>query len=154
MFACLAIAMFVGMFLSFAGSGLSVRDLLLKGTIALPNGANTVYTAGIDLGAQSGKQDFVANCEFLITAPALVVGDLGNGDTMKYSLQSDNDSAFGSPATFADLLTQTGAGGVGAAAATVRFRPPTDCERYWRLRAINSAAGDASDKSGTLELLV
>jgi hypothetical protein len=73
---------------------------------------------------------------------------------MKYGVQCDSDSAFGSPKTLAlEALVQTGAGGAGAAAATARFRLPTDCERYVRVSAVNSAAGDASDKSVTAELL-
>jgi hypothetical protein len=129
--------------------GFNVRDTNLKQTKALPNGAATVYTDAFDLGAASGKQDRLANCELLISAPALVVGDLGNGDTMKYDVQCDDDSAFGSPRTLGlAVITQTG-----AAAATARFRLPTNCERYVRVAATNSAAGDASDKSVTAELL-
>jgi hypothetical protein len=131
-----------------------VRDANLKQTKALPNGANTIYTDAFDLGAQSGKQACLAQCELLISAPALVVGDLADAATMKYGVQCDNDAAFGSPKTLAlEALVQTGAGGAGAAAAKARFRLPSDCERYVRISAVNSGAGDASDKSVTVELL-
>lgn len=129
-----------------------VKDASLSVTKALPNGANTIYTDGIDLGHGS-KGDFLANCELLIEAPLLVVGDLANAATMKYSIQHDTDSAFGSAVTLLpDVLTQTGAGGVGAAAATKRVRLPSDVNRYVRVMAVNSGAGDASDKSVTVGL--
>jgi hypothetical protein len=127
-----------------------ITDGLLKVTKALPNGAATVYSDGLDLGGG----DIVAPFEVKISAPALVVGDLGNADTMKYSLQMDTDPAFGSPTELLDdLIIQTGANGAGAAAATKTVRLPVATERYLRLKVVNSAAGDASDKSATLELL-
>jgi hypothetical protein len=74
---------------------------------------------------------------------------------MKYSLQCDTDPAFGTVSTYlADVLVQTGAAGAGAAAATKRIALPSDAnQRYWRLRAINSAAGNASTKSAALSVL-
>jgi hypothetical protein len=67
---------------------------------------------------------------------------------MKYDVQCDTDSAFGSPTTLAkEVVVQTGAGGVGAALQTVLFAIPPQCERYVRVAATNSAAGDASDKT-------
>jgi hypothetical protein len=133
---------------------MNVRDTELKKTKALPNGAATIYTDGIDLGAITARGALLAQCELLISAPALVVGDLADTKTMKYDVQCDADSAFGSARTLAlAVITQTGAGGAGAAAATARFRLPSDCERYLRVAATNDAAGDASDKSVTVELL-
>lgn len=132
----------------------NVRDAQLKKTRALPNGASNVVSDAIDLDAITAKGAVLADCELLISAPALVVGDLGDGATMKYDVECDSDSAHGSPRIIAkEVLVQTGAGGAGAAAATKRFRLPSDCERYVRVRATNSAAGDASDKSMTIELL-
>ena len=132
----------------------NVRDLDLKETKALPNGAAAVYCDGIDLGAISSNGALLAGVEMLITAPALATADLGDGATMKYDVQCDSDSAFGSARTLGlAVITQTGADSAGAAAATARFRLPTNCERYVRVAATNSAAGDASDKSMTVELL-
>lgn len=131
-----------------------IRDALLTATKALPNGAATIYTDGIDLG-HGAKGDHLATCELYIEAPALVVGDLANGETVKYSIQHDTDSAFGSATSVEDdVLTQTGAGGAGAVAATKRFRLPVDVKRYVRVKAVNSGAGDASDKSVTVSLLM
>ena len=132
---------------------LSVQDAQLTKTKALPNGAATIYTDGIDLGVSANGRH-LAQCELEISAPALATADLGDAATMKYSVEMDTDSAFGSAtALFTDVLTQTGAGGAGAAAATKRVRLPSDVERYVRVKAVNSAAGDASDKSVTAKLL-
>jgi len=128
-------------------------DAELTVTKALPNGAATIYTDGIDLGV-SDDGLHLADCELEISAPALATAELGDGDTIKYSVEMDNDSAFGSPtALFPDVLTQTGADAAGAAAATKRVRLPSDVERYIRVKAVNSAAGNASGKSVTASLL-
>jgi hypothetical protein len=131
----------------------NVQDANFSVDRALPNGAATVHSTALDLGAISAAGAFLADAEILVEAPALVVGDLGNGDTMKYHLECDSDAAFGSPRTFAsDIITQTGAGGAGAAADTARLRLPSNCERYVRLGITNSGAGDASDKEATISL--
>jgi len=132
---------------------LQLKDANLIKTAVLPNGAAATQTTGFDTGVQSGHGDFLARCELLIAAPALVVGDLADGATMTYSVESDNDVAFGSPKIVADkVLIQTGAGGAGAAAASARFRLAENTERYLRVKATNSGAGDASDKSMTVSL--
>ena len=129
-----------------------VSDAALKVTKALPNGAATIYSDGIDLGV-GAKGDFLANVELYITAPALATGVMGDGKTMKYSVQHDTDSAFGTAAVLmTDVITQTGAGGTGAAAATVSVRLPVDVNRYVRIRAIGSATGDCSSSSLTAEI--
>lgn len=126
-----------------------VKDSNLTVTKALPNGAATISTAAIDLDVSTRSQ-FAGGprVELLIEAPALAFADLGDAATMKYEVYHDTDSAFGSEVSlYGVVLTQTGAGGVGAAAATKRVALPTDCKRYLRVKATNSAAGDASDKS-------
>ncbi len=128
-----------------------LKDADLIVTRALPNGAATVSSAAIDLGA--GRKYLQPSIQFMIVAPALVVGDLGNGETMTYVIQTDNDAAFGSPTTRETVITQTGAGGVGAAAQTAYWKPDTECERYVRVAITNSAAGDASDKTATFQLV-
>jgi hypothetical protein len=40
-----------------------------------------------------------------------------------------------------------------AEAATLRWRPSSDCKRYIRLKVVGSDAGDASGSSATIELL-
>jgi len=126
------------------------KDATLVKTKALPNGAATIKTDGIDLGALSQNGARLAEIEFEISAPALATADLPDTKTIKYSVETDDDSAFGSATVvMTDVLVQTGAGGAGAGAATKRFRLPTDSERYVRISAVNSGTGDASDKSVT-----
>lgn len=128
-----------------------VKDAQLIETKALPNGAATIYSTGLDLQAiNSIVGERLQDCELEIVAPALTTGMLGDGATMKYSIQTATDSGFTTPDTIAaDILTQTGAGGAGAATATVRFRLPSQSKRFVRVRAINSAAGNASTVSLT-----
>lgn len=134
------------------GSAFAVGDAQLVVTKALPNGAASVTTDGFDLG-HGTTGDFLANCELVISAPALVVGDLADAATMTYIVQHDTDAAFGTVATLIDnALVQTGAGGAGAAAATATIRLPSTTKRHVRVKATNSGAGDASDKSVTVSL--
>jgi hypothetical protein len=134
--------------------GFLMKDGLLKKTAALPAAAGSTSTAGIDL-EEGTRGDFLANCEFLLTAPALTTTQLPDTKTMTYKLEHDTDSAFGTATTIAaSVITQTGAGGAGAAGSTFRFRAATTVKRYVRATATGGAAiGDCSAASMTLELL-
>jgi hypothetical protein len=128
----------------------NLKDALLSVTKALPNGAAAVESDGLDVGAKTDR-GIGPPVAILIEAPALATADLPDTETMTYKLQHDDDSAFGTAADLADaLLTQTGAGGAGADAASVRYRLPPHCKRYVRAVATNSGAGDASDKDMTV----
>ena len=130
-----------------------VKDANFVTTKALPNGAAAVQSSGFDLNLRTARGARLEDYELEIVAPALVTGDLPDTKTMIYDVQMDTVSNFASPTTIAkQVLTQTGAGGVGAAAAACRFRIPSDCEQYIRVQATNSGAGDASDKSMTVQL--
>ena len=138
-----------------------VRDALTRLTLALPNGAATAYaTPGIDLGALSTSGRNLADCELLLSAPALTTGQQPDAKTLIYSILIDTVDPIDASSTVMNLsvLTQTGAGGAGAAAATWRGKIPTvfslASARIVGFRAIGSAAGDASAASATLELLV
>lgn len=136
--------------------GYELKDASLKLTLALPAGATTVYaTPGIDTGKTTTQGVQTADVEFLLTAPALTTGQLGDGATMKYSILMDTENPVDASSTvlFADILTQTGAGGAGAAAATKRFKLPSDALRIIGFKAVNSAASDASGASATLEVV-
>lgn len=135
------------------GFKLQDDDASVKKTRALPNGAATVAADGFDLGHGS-RGDHVADVELQIEAPALVVGDLADAATMTYDVYHDTASDFGSEALLMDnVITQTGAGGAGAAAQTKAVRLPVDVNRYVRVKVTNSGAGDASDKTATIRLL-
>lgn len=129
------------------------QDAELIQTKAMPTGASAVSTDGFDLGHTTDGH-VVQPFEIKIDAPALTTGMLGDAATVKYDVECDTDSAFGSARVIAkEVLTQTGAGGAGAAAATKYFRVPTDCERYVRVKATKSASGDASSVSMTAALV-
>ncbi len=129
-----------------------VKDASLSVTKALPNGAATTASDGIDLG-HGANGDFLADCELLIEAPALGVTPMPNAKTMTYDVYHDTDAAFGSEVKLGTaVLVQTGAGGVGCAAATARFRFPSNVNRHVRVKATGSAVGDASASSFTAGL--
>lgn len=139
--------------LNFAGTGYGVRDAALKVTKALPNGAANVTSDAIDLGKTSAG-DFVANVEFLLSAPALTTAQQPDAKTMIYDVLVSDNADMSVPTTLiAGAITQTGAGGAGAAAATYKFKLPTNTKRYLAIKATGSAVGDSSAKSLTLELL-
>ena len=131
------------------------RDASLAETKALPAAAATAYTDGIDLGARNatlGK--FLAECEFLVAVPA--TPSLVEAKTIIVDIQTDNDVAFGSAKTVIDnIFTVTGAAAAaGGAAASERFRLPSNVERY--LRAAATVLADGGNNTGvsfTLEAL-
>jgi hypothetical protein len=131
-----------------------VKDANFVTTKALPNGAAAVQTSGFNLGLFGSRGARMEDCELLISAPALTTTELPDTKTMKYDLQMDTVSNFASPTTIAkELIVQTGAGGVGAAAATARVKIPTPCEQYIRAVATNDGTGDASGSDVTFSLL-
>ena len=131
----------------------SLKDVNLKLTRALPASNTTVYaTPGIDTGVTpAGVQS--KDVEWVLSAPALTTAQLGDAATMKYSILHDTvDPVDGSSvALHTDCITQTGAGGAGAAAATFRFKLPSDGKRILGFKVVNSANADASAASATLE---
>ena len=130
-----------------------VGDAKLKREKALPNGAGSVNTDGIDLG-HNASGAFLARCEFLLTAPALTTTELPDAQTMTYIVQHAWQSDFSDAATLLNnVIVQTGAGGAGAPTAELRFCVPSDVRRHVRARATKSGAGNASGKSMTLDLL-
>lgn len=139
-----------------------LKDAQVKKTWALPNGAATTYaTPGIDLGIVTSAGRNLADMDFQIVAPALNTTQLPDAKTMKYSVLLDTVDPIDGSSTVVilDLITQTGAGGAGAAAQTKKFRLPSDLgnlltsARIVGARAVGSAAGDASGASATLEAL-
>ena len=131
-----------------------MKDAELIKTWALPNGAATTNSAGIDLG-NSARGDFVAPLEVLIEAPAAAVGNLANGETIIYHLYHDTASDFsGETLLLGTLITQTGAVGAGAAADSKRVALPTTVKRYLRCKSVKTGGtGNASPISGTVSLL-
>jgi len=149
-------AMCAAMCLNFAG-GYGLRDANLKATKALPNGQANVVSTGMSIG-ETIKADLVAGVEFLLTAPALTVAQLGNADTMTYDVLISPNANMSNPVTVnAAVIVQTGANGAGAVAATYRFRLPSNIGAsgtYLAIKATNSSAKDTSAASLTLEALL
>ena len=79
---------------------------------------------------------------------------VGDAATLIYDIVTSASSDLSGPTVVRSaIITQTGAGGAGAAAASKRFRLPTDCQRYVGVKVTKSASGDASSLSATLSLL-
>lgn len=126
------------------------QDANLILTTALPNGAATTASTGLDLETTS-KATSDGRTELKINAPALAVGPLANGKTMKYSVWHSDAANFAGEEMLADsVVLQTGADGAGAVAKEGRFRPPSNVKRHVRVKATGSAAGDASASSFTV----
>jgi hypothetical protein len=124
-----------------------VRDALLTVTRALPNGAAAVTSTALDTETvASGRQ--LADFELLIEAPAMNTTQMPNAKTMTYAIVTSTAENLSNPVVIADaVLVQTGAAGAGCAAATARFRLPTNAARYIGVRATGSASGDATTAS-------
>ena len=123
-----------------------VRDKTFHGTKALPTGASAVNSDGFDLGLVSSRGHRMADFELFITIPPLTVAQLADTKTLIVDVQCDADSAFGSPKTIAKaILTVTGVTAVDPSLkATVRYHPPSDCERYLRVVVTHNNAIDIS----------
>ncbi len=139
-----------------------LQDASLTLTLALPSAASTTVTSatGIDTGVTTGDAIQPGQIEFLLSAPALNTTQLPDTKTVTYNVIVSAASTLGTPTTMlAAVITQTGAGGVGAAAATYRFRLPSSlpgtASRYVGFTAVTgSATGDCSASSATLKALV
>lgn len=125
-----------------------LQDKQLIQTAALPNGAGAVQVTGFDLGhtlTTLGRN--LAQMEFLIAMPALTTTELPDAETMKISVEESVDAAFTSPIIrHVDILQQLGAGGAGAAAKSVRWRAPTNINRFVRFKATKTGTGNVSGK--------
>jgi hypothetical protein len=135
--------------------GFRLKDALLKVTRALnATASNTVKSTPIDLKL-GAKDDFLAKSEFKITAPAVNATMAPDTRTFTYDvIHSDEDAFASSVVLYSSVLTQTGAGGVGAAAADVNVRLPVDVKRYvgFQIRS-GASTGDASSVSATGEMV-
>jgi len=134
------------------GSVMQVADVGLKVTKALPNGAASITSDGIDLG-HSTRGDHLAACTLVLNAPACTTTQLGDTQTLTYSIEHDDASDFGTVATlFSSVIVQTGAGGAGDVAAEKEFSLPPDVKRYVRAKCTKTGATNASTASLTLAL--
>ena len=118
-----------------------VDDNYNETDVALPTADGTSYSTTIDLGDVDSVGE---NHELLITIPDLTVTHLPNADTLTVAVAAG--AATDPTALIADTIeVLTGAGGAGATGTTTRFRLPSDCPRYVRVRF--KAAGGTGDMS-------
>jgi hypothetical protein len=135
---------------------LALKDAQLVGTRALPAAASsTVDGAARDLGHGSFG-DFLAKAEFKLSAPAVNATMAPDTRTFTYSIIHSDNADLSSPSVlYSSVIVQTGAGGVGAAAASFTCRLPVDVKRYVGARVTSGAStGDASSVAATLEALL
>ena len=126
-------------------------DASLSETTTLPTGAGTSFTPALDLGHSDLALPPPVECQ--VEAPAVDGVELPDGETLRYWLEHASQSDFSDAEPLADVLfLQTGAGGLGAAAALHRIGFVSSTRRYVRLAVENSGAGDASAKPAALSL--
>lgn len=130
----------------------ALHDANLAVTGALPNGATSTNTTAIQTHNGTAG-DFTAPCELYISAPALTTGRLPDSETMVYDVIKSANSDLSSPTVIADnVITQTGAGGAGAAAAETRVKLPSNVGEYVGVRATASSTVNASAVSMSAKL--
>jgi hypothetical protein len=118
-----------------------VDDNYNQTDVALPTADGVSYSATIDLGDVDSVGE---NHELLITVPDLTVTHLPNADTLTVAVCAG--AATDPTALIADSIEVfTGAGGAGASGTSTRYRLPSDCPRYVRVRF--TAAGGTGDMS-------
>ncbi len=134
----------------------AVKDNQLVQTKALSNGAGNTAIDGFDLGHNAAKLGRnLADFEILIEMPALTTTELPDTNTYIMSIEMDDNSAFSSATVLhAEVLRQTGAGGTGAVAASVRVRLPSNVERFVRVKGTKTGTGNVSAKVMTVSLVL
>jgi len=130
--------------------GRNINDAGFSITRALPTSNGTVTSADFDLGI--GTYNAPENVELEIVVPALNATQLPNASTVQVTVQG---GASATPTT--ELFRTpvlTGAGGVGAASVTHRFRLPPNCPRYLNVKFVGAGTtGDQSGATATIKLL-
>lgn len=118
-----------------------VDDNYNETDVALPTADGTSYSTTIDLGDIDMADE---NVELNITVPDLTVTHLPNADTLTVSVLAG--AATDPTAVIADAVAvYTGAGGAGASGSSTRFKLPSTCPRYVRVKFV--AAGGTGDMS-------
>jgi hypothetical protein len=101
----------------------------------LAGGANT---AAFDLEQAVGGD--IERVVFELAGPALTTAQLGDAKVVTYALQDSADGSTWAAVDPAVSTTQTGAGGAGASAKTVRFRVPANTRRFVRIAQTATAS--------------
>jgi hypothetical protein len=127
-----------------------LQDAQLNTLLALPNGAATTTSAGIDL-QNSPNGDFTGHVQFTLVVPAVTTSMLPDAGTITYDIYtSPNADLSSSTKIIAGLIVQTGASSAGAAGASADFRVPTSVARYLFYKSVKSGTGNASTVNAVL----
>ena len=121
----------------------NLRDKDVLVTQAMPAAASTtVNGTPIDLGATVFAKgiDRATGVEAVVRIPALNATMLPDTRTCIVTIQTSDDSAFGSGVRDLATVTKTGAGGVGSSADELRATIPSDCFRYVRAKVVSGAS--------------
>lgn len=127
-----------------------LTDQNLSVSHVLPAAAASVGTAGIDLGQTTlgPAGDEFEGVISIDATPSLV-----DAKTIILTVEDSADNSSFAAIAGLGTLTVTGAGGVGAAAASQRFRFPPGTRRYVRVSAaVLTAGGDNTAVSFYLSL--
>jgi hypothetical protein len=129
-----------------------LKDALLSKTVALPNAANTVNTASVDLGT---ARPWPTSERFAVKL-STTQGTGANTKNITIVLQASNEAAanFSNVAELAPLVV-TEANAVYAASERIVQLPPGLNKRYLRASATGEAnGGNAANGSLTCEILL
>lgn len=125
------------------------------------NQQDASYTSSVAI-AQAGANSAIFDLEqvfagdiqdFVVEVSAPAAAGINNASVLTYTLQ---DSANGTDFAVLDpsiATTQTGSGGVGVAAKTIRFRTSPSTRRYIRVAQTASASAGNFSGSFTTKLL-
>lgn len=128
-----------------------IRDTNLKVTKALPAANATNYSDALDL---QEKAPGIKMREWQLEVVLPATPNLADTKTATVTVQDSADNAtFADVATLAPIVA-TGAGGVGAAAATRLFKLPEDVRRYVRVKQVIAAVGGDNTAVSTALSLV
>src|SRR4029077_4618434 len=119
------------------------------GTRVMPSAASTTVDGAIIDLKHGSFGDFVADCDFKLSAPAVNTTMAPDTRTFTYSIIHSDNADLSSPTIInSACIVQTGAGGVGAATANITWGPPVDVHRYIGVRVVSGAStADASSVS-------
>lgn len=134
-----------------ASNNRNITDADLIKTVAVPAATATAATASIDLG-MTEPFPLVEQVDVLVSLPAQAT--LADGKTITVTLQdSADDSSFAAIAGVATLV-QTGGGGVGAVATSMRVKLPPAVRRYIKASASTVASSGTVSGNVVLETLL